>query len=667
MILKILNLKRKTYLLNVILLIVGIYTGLAQEKIKFGEVPMSDITMSVYPDDTTAVAAVLHEECEVRYDIANNDFQVRIYYTIRMKVLKPAGLDRANIFIPFYTGNTNSQSERVSDISGFTYNMVNGKTERTKLSKEYIFEEKTSDRWRRMKIAFPNVKVGSIFELKYEKSSPYYSYLEDFIFQSSIPVKYSCYRVTIPEYFNFRKRTGGYEKIDYSEKSVSVSFALGGGNRLSCSAQEMTFVANNLPAMKNDSYVWNVNDYLSRITFDLMSVSVPGVLHKSYTATWTDIDNQLMDNEQFGKQLSISNLMKDELTAVLKENMSSNDKVVAILELVKSKIQWNEENVLYINNVRRAIKDGKGSSAEMNATLISLLRDAGFDAYPVVLSLRSRGRIYSFFPTQKALNYFLTGVDIDGKPAYLDASDKYGTVNVIPIDCMVQEARCVFKNKPGVWVDLHEFGRNRSMIFILAEFNEDGRLSGTVQRQMMGAPCIAYYRKIDKQKSADETQSEMETELNVRISNLEQGEPKNATVIEKFSFESNEIFLGSEFIYLNSLIFPDIKENPFKAETRKLPVEYPYPYDHNISVTFTIPDGYELNETPASEIVNLGDKEISFSYQTQKNGNSVQIVQRINVKQTLYPATEYQDVRDLWVRIADKNNAQLVFKRVAGQ
>ena len=654
----------KSYLLSVFFLFTSIYSAIAQEKFKFGEVPASDLSMTVYQEDTTAIAVTLYEDCEVRYDFGRNGFLVKTYYTVRAKVLKPAGLDRANIFIPFYSVSSRDQSEQISAIAGYTYNVANGKTERTKLSKEHIFEEKTSDRWHRMKIAFPNVKAGSVFELKYEKTSPYYSYLDDFVFQSSVPVRYSRYKVTIPEFFVFRKRTGGYEKLDYSEKSVNITFSVE-GQRLSCNGQEMTFVGANLPSMKSDNHVWNVNDYLVRVMFDLMSVRVPGAFYKDFSVSWADIDKQLTENEKFGKQLRVSNLMKDELKAALKDEMSSNDKVVAILDLVKSTIQWNDENALYIDNVRKAVKDGKGSSAEMNAALISLLCDAGFDAYPVVMSMRSRGRIFSPFPTLKSLNYFLTGVNIDGKPAYMDAADKYGTVNVIPIDCMVEEARCIFRDKPATWVDLHELGRNASRINILAKFNEDGKFTGDAQRVLTGAPCVAYCRKVDKQKSAEDAQAEMETELNARISSLEQGTPQNASVTERFSFESNEAISDNDFIYLNPLIFPYMKENPFKAETRKLPVEYPFPYEHVISVNLLTPDGYELDEAPDNDVTTLGDKQISYTYQIQKVEKNIQIFQRIIVRQTLYPAMEYEHIRDFWAHIADKNNAQLVFKRVA--
>ena len=655
----------KPYFLSMVFLFFCIFTGVAQEKFKLGEVPAADLSMTVYPEDTSAIAVVLYEDYTLKYNVFMNDFQVVTSHTIRIKILKSAGLDKANISIPFYTGSSRIQSERIFGITGYTYNLDNGKLERVKLSKENIFEEKTSDSWQRIKIAFPNVKVGSIFELKYEKSSPYYSSLDDFVFQSSIPVRYSRCQVTIPEYFNFRRRTSGYESINYSEREVNLIFLFDRGNKLSCNGREMTFVATNLPAMKDDSYVWNVKDYTSRVTFDLMNVRVPGEFYNEFSTTWADIDKLLNEHEKFGKQIWLSNLMKDDLAATLKDNLSPNDKVVAILELVKEKIQWNDEITLYADNVRKALREGKGSSAEMNAVLISLLRDAGFNAYPVVMGLRSRGRIFSQFPTLKSLNYFLTGVDIEGKPAYIDASEKYGTVNVISPDCMVQEARSIFKDRPAIWVDLHEIGQNSYTTNIVAEFNEDGKLSGTVERIMTGVPYMSYCRKVDKQKSEEDAQEELETELNVLITDFEQGKPQNESVTEKFLFESNETTLGDNFIYINSLVFPHIKENPFKMETRKLPVEYSYPYNHTMSVSLIIPDGYELDEAPVSEIINLGDRQITYSYQVQKGEKNVQIVQQIAVKQTLYPTMEYERVRNFWANIAGKNNAQLVLKRLA--
>jgi hypothetical protein len=46
-------------LLFPVLLFPGVFPVVAQEKFKFGEVPLPDLSMTVYPEDTTAVAATL--------------------------------------------------------------------------------------------------------------------------------------------------------------------------------------------------------------------------------------------------------------------------------------------------------------------------------------------------------------------------------------------------------------------------------------------------------------------------------------------------------------------------------------------------------------------------------------------------------------------------------
>lgn len=645
-------------------LFVFAYAAKAQEKIKFGEVSAEDLNMSVYPEDTSAVAVVLHESCRVWYDVATDDFVLKTSHTVRIKILKTSGLSYADVNLPFYVTSGSRKSERIYGISGFTHNIADGKIQRTKLLKDYIFEEKTSENMRRMKIAFQNVQAGSVIELKYEKSSPYYSYIDDYIFQSSIPVIYSTYTAIIPEYFSFGKRTAGYEYIDFSEKQVNVSFMIN-GQRLSCSGSEMTFTAKNLPVLKDDNYVWNKNDFTSKIMFDLRSFQIVGVTYKNFSVTWQDIDKQLMEDERFGKQFRFSNLMKEEMAKAIDVSMTPEQKINAVLNLVKAKVQWDERNVLYIDNVRKALKEGKGSSAEMNALLICLLRDAGFEAYPVVMSLRSRGRIFSAFPTQKSLNYFLTGVDIDGKSVYMDASDKYGAVNVIPMNCMVQEARCVLdEGKPSRWVDLHDIGRNGTLKNITAKFNEEGKLSGTVSETYSGIPYVRYCTLTDKQKSADDYRETLETKLNISISDLEQGKPQGASVSEKYSFENNNIVLGDDYIYLDALIFPYIDENPFKAESRKLPVEFPYPYDYVMTTTIELPEGYEVEEIPVAERITLGDRQINFNFAARQQDRILQVTQRITLRETVYPVQQYEHVRDFWAHIADKNTAQLVLKRI---
>jgi hypothetical protein len=89
----------RPYFLSVCLLFIGAFTVIAQEKVKFGEVPMSDLSMTVYPEDTTAIAVTLHEDCEVWYEFVRNNFHNRTTYTIRVFGGKKTRFGSFNIFL----------------------------------------------------------------------------------------------------------------------------------------------------------------------------------------------------------------------------------------------------------------------------------------------------------------------------------------------------------------------------------------------------------------------------------------------------------------------------------------------------------------------------------------------------------------------------------------
>ena len=57
----------------------------------------------------------------------------------------------------------------------------------------------------------------------------------------------------------------------------------------------------------------------------------------------------------------------------------------------------------------KAIKEGKGSNADLNFVLINMLEDAGVQAFPVVMSSRDNGRLPYTHPSIKALNTFVVG------------------------------------------------------------------------------------------------------------------------------------------------------------------------------------------------------------------------------------------------------------------
>ena len=116
---------------------------------------------------------------------SDGQWEITTDVDVKIKIYKKEGLEFANQQIPYYVG---SNKERVVISDAFTYNIVNGKIEKTKLKSEGEFKEEVNERWNLKKITFPSVKEGSIIEYSYKIVSPYISNFSDWYFQYEIPV-----------------------------------------------------------------------------------------------------------------------------------------------------------------------------------------------------------------------------------------------------------------------------------------------------------------------------------------------------------------------------------------------------------------------------------------------------------------------------------------------
>ncbi|MCL2650696.1 MAG: DUF3857 domain-containing protein [Candidatus Azobacteroides sp.] len=639
-----------------------------QEKLKFGEISPEVLSMKTYDKDSTASAVVLYEYCDVYYDInaITSDFEIISEYTVRIKILKQEGTEFANQSIGFYKGNTGASSEAITGLTGFTYNLEGGKVVKEKLSKDYIFTEDVTEHRKRLKFAMPAVKEGSVFEYKYKKSSPYYYDPLDYKFQRSIPVKYSYFIIKIPEYFVFNRETKGYEPIKVNIEKTNQTFNFK-SQIINCTAEEISAETRNLPALKDESFVWNYYDYMTGINLELKKVEFVGQYYKNYSQTWDDVVKLLEESDTFGKQLNNKNLFKDELPLALASKTEETDKIRAILDMVRNKVKWNDRATLSIENVKKALKEGVGTSGEINALLISALRDAGFDANPVVMSLRSRGRIPMTYPSIDNLNYFIVCVTSGENKYYLDGRLRYTDINVIPVDCMVDKAMSIQSGRFN-WVDLTNIGKNSSIATIMASFDENGILSGNFTNTYVGEPAFLFKKAYDAAKNQDEYIEKEATDNDIAISNysMEEKRGNSFSYVEKYSFTKNDIQLAdNEFVTINPLLFMAMTTNAFKPETRKLPVEFSYPYETRVILNLNIPEGYVLDEIPKSEKYVYEDNLAALSYAIQQNGDLIQLVYRFNLNTCIVSAMNYEHLRNFWSKAYSKNNEFITLKKVS--
>ena len=640
----------------------------AQDKVKFGDVSKDELSMTIYENDPEAAAVVLHEERATRYDFTSTG-QLYVYhkYHVRIKILTDEGLDYANQTVSTYVGRTRMDSESLNGLSGNTFNLENGKVEKTQLSKRHIFEEKVSDRRTRTKFTFQAVKPGSVIEYRYEIQSPLYTYLPDVVFQRSIPVKYSKYELLIPEYFTFSRETKGYESIKYKRQNENQMFIFG-TDRINSVSEKMLFETENLPGLRNENYVWSMNDFMTRVTFELQGIVIPGSVYKQFSNSWATVDAEMLGYSNFGKQFN-HKLFKNEFATLFKPEMDEKSKVRAIYNMVKSKVKWNDVSTVWASDPKDALKKGLGTSGEINALLICALREAGYDAYPVVMSKRNEGRIPFSHPTIDELSYFIVGCFVGDVPVYMDAAAKFGDLDVLPVECMSDFARSIRPYNLSDWVNLTVINSsaNRHVINALMSFDSDGVLSGDVTENLSGEVRYVFRTRYSGYKDENEYLEKRQSEEKIQVTDFKaegMNNEEDRTALS-FKFTKNDVVLGDDHIYMNPILIPVHSENPFKTEERKLPVEFSYPISISINAIIKIPEGYVVEELPKLQRLALNEEDASFNYRVQEDGNGSIVVRlRYDLKKIIYTPMEYGYLRDFYTHLVNANTSQIVLKKV---
>ena len=206
----------KNHKLLILVILTSVYTGFSQKKLELGKVTIEELKEKMHPIDTSAIAAVLFQVGRTYFEYSNtNGFGLVTEIDTKIKIYKKEGYGNASHAYSYFTGG--SPSETVTFSKAITYNLVDGKIQKTKLKSEGEFTENMSKNWYRKKITLPDVNVGSILEYKVVIRSPHILTLPEWYFQKEIPVNYSKFTAGIPEFYNYNVRSKGF--ISFSTTS----------------------------------------------------------------------------------------------------------------------------------------------------------------------------------------------------------------------------------------------------------------------------------------------------------------------------------------------------------------------------------------------------------------------------------------------------------------
>lgn len=634
---------RQLYLF--LLSLTSFYSG--AQNFKIDKITKKDFEEQFYELDPTASAVVEHNLGKTYFIVVGNHFQLVTETKTRIKIFKKDAYDYATISIPLYRDR--STRELLSVSNAYTYNLVDGKVERTRLDSSAEFVEKVQGNYYLASFTMPNVKEGSIIEYTTKVTSPYITDIPEWYFQLDIPVKISEFELKIPEKYRFYKYIKGTEKVNQR--------ILG---------DKYVYTAKNIPALKEESYVNNIDNYRTSIIHTFSAYREENGNFKTFGGTWTEVVSAINNYDGFGGRLKKTDFVKLEALKIVANLNSDVDKANAIVRFLQNEFTWNQAlGIEASKDLKDVMQSKSGSSPEINLLGISMMRSVGLNAHPILLATRNKGIAY--MPSVSAFNNVIIGLESNtGNVVLFDASDKFSKNDILPIHNLNWIGRLVRPDGTSKDVLLEPKVKSRRSINAVLSLNP---ATGSIQGKLYVSRnnYEAYlYRNFNKQLSSEKIADAYEERYGVEIDSfhlsnfddLEENVIENMTIKRPHSFDiiGDKIYLTPAFIFKRN-------ENPFKLDQRMYPLDFIYPSEEAYTLVYNIPVGYEVENVPDRKKISTGTNSVSAQWIISHDEQQIRVRWSLSQNNAIVDAGEYSDVKTVYEELVKFMDQKIVLKR----
>lgn len=617
----------KTKLLLCLLLLSYFSVSAKKDPIKFGKIEISELEMNVYEKDSSASAVIL---CDYGYfDATKYEFR----RLVRIKILKKEGYKWADNVFP---------TSAKTNIRGITYNIENGEITKDKLSNKSIFSDRITGGYYNMRVAMPNVKVGSVIDIEFS----HFGIPDEWEFQKSIPVIHSELIVESSTYFDYKKSFFGYESLALTTDGH--------------------WIGENMPAFKPEPYINSSKNYVTKIEFNISNISIPGQFYKSIRS-WEDISKILYDSENFGLAIKNSRYLKTLAESIKSQELPELETIKSAFEEIKL-IKWNENNRLSTSalNLKKVYEEKIGNSADINLALLQLLKLLDFNAEPVVLSTRENGILSPSGPNINKLNYVIVCVKLGEENLLLDATEEYLPFDILPKRCFNMGGQLITKTHTE-YVPIKATKKDKQLTSYNLNLEDNLNLTGQIQRRSYEYSAYKLRNHFHSFNSEEEFLNEMTNNisgLKIQKSSFTNIDDLNLPVTEKYEVKiANQITqIGNEY-YLNPMLCEQMKENPFKIDERIYPVDYAYQQNKTLLINIILPEDYDVVELPKPVKMKLGENDGTFTYHITNKNNLLSLRFTYSINKDVFLPLEYLNLKEFYNQIIAKQAQPVILKR----
>ena len=651
-------------LISILITIFPIFLIAQESSYVIDKVSREDLQLKRYEKDSLAEAVVLFDLGKSYFLTTSNSFDLFFERKIRVKIFSKAGFNWAQFDIPFYVQDF--RPEEIIDLKCTTYNLNHDEISTTVLDPNKTYNEKVNEYWYNKKVAMPDIKEGSVIDISYKIKTPYNFNFRTWEFQHKIPVIYSEYTTKMIPYYEYISILQGSKKYDDFKSHEEKNLVHHIGD-FSYSDMVYSFVMKDIPAFKDESFITSINDYLMKLNFQLSAHYDLNGRKYDVLSTWKKLSEELINEDmtegsKFGGYINdCKRMSKQQLEKLNVKELSDFEKAKKIDFFIKSNFNWNKDyyGKFASKSAKDFLKEKTGNSADINLFMVAMLRAAGLEAYPVILSTRNHGTINTNYPLLDYFNYVVVLLKINSSSLLLDATEPLCSFCEIPSRCINDYGFVVQKDKED-WIQIssQSVSEQKYHFDIKLDIDKDSLLNNC-KLITTGYDAVDYRNRFstdyDKLK---------ESLLNVNSMASDSLHIVNLKDVEKpFEIDFKELLSLDKLenkIIISPFCNKVIAENPFKMPERNFPIDMVYLNSKSFYSTIAIPKGYKLLTKPDNMEVKTDLMHIKYFIDTSKT-DSITIAGTYELKKSVYPKTDYLELKMYFNKIIKRFNDKLVF------
>ncbi|WP_205511453.1 DUF3857 domain-containing protein [Longitalea arenae] len=615
---------------------------------EFGQITAAESAITECAFDKEADAVVLFDAA---YADHNDRYNLIVNRRIRIKILKPQGNRHGDIAIHYRNPD---DIQYVSDIEAYTCNFTNNGTVPAikKVPHSAIYRQKLNERISVVKIAMPDVKVGSIIEYKYTTTSKNYNYLDDWYFQRDLPVMHSQFSLVIMPNYEF-----AYRVYKSDQLPIEIKQEKGSG--------KIYFEMNNIAGLRDEPFMDAEKDYLQHVAFQLSGYQGSFGGTTRYMTTWDEVTRELMGNPSFGAQLNKNIPVGEEWLNKIKAMPSAFERMAAIYNFIYDAIGSDgTSSIASTNGVKETWEKKKGSTGDINLLLINLLKTAGLEVYPLLVSERGHGKVIPEYPFIDQFNKVMAYVLIDGRYYVLDAAGSYTPPFMTPFSVINTKAFVVNRKKGGIISLTETRKKDRNFVNINARIDENGALTGEADIQSNEYARLTRMRAWERDKERFRENYFTRYQAGMKMDSLVMQNLDNDSLPlqQQFHFSIPPTVSG-DYRLINLNLFTGIAKNPFISDIRFTNIDYGCLQTHVVTEAISLPQALKIENLPKNIRMIMPDTSISFSRYLELKNDLLLVRYEIATTRSVFTADEYEYVKNFYKKMAELMNEQIVLKK----